>query len=82
MITLEQAKNLKYDDVLHSSINKNADGTCQRWRVNGKPQTWKTRPDHVRVPIKSGLRTTDQLTQAELGMVHLSNDCTNPKQGW
>lgn len=78
-ITLEQAKNLKYGDVLHHSVNKNSDGTCQRWRVNGKPQTWKTRLNNVRVPVKTGFKTCDQLTEAYLESVHFPMDCINPK---
>jgi hypothetical protein len=51
MITLEQAKNLKYGQVLYHCTNRNADGTPQRWRVNGKPQTWKRSPEIVRKPV-------------------------------
>lgn len=34
----------------------NADGTPQRFRRNGKTQTWKTRPDAFRIPVKRGLK--------------------------
>ena len=69
-ITLEQAKNLK-----HHSVNKNADGTCQRWKVNGKPKTWKTRPDEVKVPVKQGQWMYDYVTHKELHLVHLAERC-------
>lgn len=72
MITLEQAKNLSYDDILYHVENRNADGTPQRWRVNGRPQTWKTRPDEVKVPVKHGLRDHDYLTHADLHLVALT----------
>jgi hypothetical protein len=36
MITLEQAKQLTQGTILYHAINRNADGTPQRWRVNGK----------------------------------------------
>ena len=71
MITLEQAKNLKYGQILHHAINENADGTPQRWRVNGKPKTWKTRPNEVKVPVKHGLYNYDYITENDLDIVSL-----------
>ncbi len=55
-LSIEQAKQLKYGDELYTMSLKNSDGSPQRWRVNGKPKTWKTRPNDVKVPIKRGLR--------------------------
>jgi len=78
MITLEQAKNLKPGDILHHNRNKNADGSCQRWRVNGKVKTWKSRPEMVRVPLKYGLRRYDSLTERDLDLVHLPTPETCP----
>ena len=72
MITLEQAKSLDYGDVLYHTIHKNADGTPQRWRVSGKPKTWKTRPDEVKVPVKHGLYNNDYITHHDLALVCLS----------
>lgn len=71
-ITLEEAKNLSYRTVLHHVVERNADGTPQRWRVNGKPKTWKTRPDEVRVPLKYGLRGHGYLTEHDLDDFALS----------
>lgn len=45
----------------HVSL-KNADGTPMRCRANGQCQTWKTRPDDFRLPVKHGLRGTFALT--------------------
>ena len=72
MITLDQAKNLKYGDILYHVINRNADNTPQRWRVNGKVKTWKTRPDEVRIPLKHGLYSYDYLTHDDLELVCLT----------
>ena len=72
MLTLQDAKNLRPGDMLHHTSNKNADGTPQRWKVNGQPKTWKTRPDEVRVPIKHGLYSFDYVTQNDLEMVELA----------
>ena len=33
------------------------------WRRNGKTQTWKTRPDDFKVPIKHGLYSYGYITQ-------------------
>ena len=54
-MTLREAKALLYGDRLHHKTAKNADGTPQRFRVSGKPKTWKTRPNEVRVPCKRGM---------------------------
>ena len=54
MITKEIAIAAKYrQEFRHVSI-KNADGTPARCRVNGKIQTWETRPDDWRLPVKYG----------------------------
>ena len=74
MITLEQAKSLCHGDTLYHVINKNADGTPQRWRVSGKPKTWKTRPDEVKVPVKHGLYSNDYITHNDLRLVCLSEE--------
>lgn len=55
MVTVEELKKLEYGDILYDKVYTNADGTPQRWRVNGKPKIWKTRPNEVRVPVKRGL---------------------------
>lgn len=35
-----------------------ANGRFWRCRRNGKTQTWKTRPDDYRIPVKAGLKAT------------------------
>ena len=61
-ITLEQAKKLDYGDVLHATSDKNADGTPVRFRVNGKPKTWKRDHTRIKVPLKHGLYDYGELT--------------------
>ena len=65
-ITLAQAKELKYGVTIHHVTAKNADGTPQRFRVSGKPKTWKTRPNEVRVPVKRGLYENGYLTERNI----------------
>ncbi len=66
MITLDEAKDLSYGNMIHHVRDVNADGTPQRWKVNGKPKVWKTRPDEVKVPLKRGMYQYDYLTQYDL----------------
>ena len=70
LITLDQAKKLKYGEVLHHTTNKNSDGTPQRWRVNGKVKTWKRNPNRIEVPLKHGLYSYDTLTENDLDLVN------------
>ena len=71
-LTLEQAKALSYGDRLYSMTDHYAPRSkkarlipCEV-KVNGKPQTWKTRPNEIRIPAKYGLRGTFQIYQYNL----------------
>ena len=75
-LTLNQAKKLRTGQILYHLKNKNADGSAQRWKVNGKVKTWKTKPEKVQVPVKYGLYGHDYVTENELNMVSL----TEPKR--
>lgn len=73
-ITLEEAKRLKYGDMVHmTNGEKNADDTPCRWRVNGKPKTWKRSLDRVQVPIKHGLYAYGYITEIDLDLVSLGD---------
>jgi hypothetical protein len=74
MITLQQAKELANGTILYHVTNRNADGSPQRWRVNGQPKLWKTRPGEVRVPLKHGLYAYDYLTHDDLHLVCLEEE--------
>ncbi len=74
MISLKKAKELQHGTTLYHVNNRNADGTPQRWRVNGKVKTWKRSPERVQVPIKHGLKSFDYLTENELELVSLSEE--------
>lgn len=63
MVSVAQAKKLRFGQVLYHTRNRNADGTAQRWRVTGKVKTWKRNPNRVQVPIKHGLYTFDYITE-------------------
>ena len=70
-LTLEKAKALRPGDMLFHRKNKNADGSPQRWRVNGQVKTWKRDPSRVKVPVKHGLYRYDYVTEAYLDLVSL-----------
>ncbi len=73
-LSLEQAKALSPGTILYHVLNRNADNTPQRWRVNGKPKTWKTRLDDVTVPVKHGLYQHGDVTQDDLDLVCLTEE--------
>lgn len=66
MVSLNQAKKLRLGKILYSNVFRNADGTPQRWKVNGKVKTWKTMPGKVKVPIKYGMYDHDYLNENNL----------------
>lgn len=54
---------ITFDNCFDSNITfehrtiTNADGSPIRLRRNGKTQTWKSRPNEFRIPVKYGLRS-------------------------
>jgi hypothetical protein len=64
-------------------------GTCKRivgprggvtikqeiWRRNGQTQTWKTRPNEFRVPVKHGLYDYSQITTFYAHHWHAASEC-------
>lgn len=67
MVSLAQARRLRYNQVIYHRRLKNVDGSAQRFVVKGKPKTWKTRPKEVRVPLKRGMYEYGYLTENNLG---------------
>ena len=54
-ITLEEAKALKYGQVIYHKKLKNSDGTPVRLRVSGEVKTLKRTPSYIKIPLKHGL---------------------------
>ena len=71
-MTLEEAKALKHGQIVYHKINKNSDGTPQRWKVNGRVKTWKRDKSRVSVPIKHGLYSYDYITEGILSYLSLT----------
>ncbi len=51
----ELAELVDHRTVLYHRTNRNADGTPQRWRVNGTLKRWKRNHDRIRLPLAHGL---------------------------
>lgn len=63
MIDKTVAVSLYSGQTLYHKKLRSADGTPTRCRVNGKCQTWKTRPDEFKLPVKHGLKTCFYITE-------------------
>lgn len=66
MITVDDLKALKHGQAIVIPETKNEHVKDYRWRVNGVPKTWKTRPQEVRVPVKFGLYAYDHITHDDI----------------
>jgi len=73
-ITLQQAKALQRGDTLYHVTNRNADGSPQRWKVNGMVRTWVRSPGRVQIPLKYGLYNYCYLTGEDLNLVCLTEE--------
>jgi len=78
-MNLREAKSLVYGNHLYHKKWKNADGSPYKVKVNGKPQTWKTRPNEIRIPIKRGLYEYGHITEHELNEWSLGYQSRLPK---
>lgn len=71
MITKQQAIN---EREFHIPSSKDPN-KCHTWRRNGSTQTWVTRPDNFRVPVKFGMYDYNQITQEDAHKFHIPADC-------
>lgn len=77
-MTKEQALALKPGQVLHTTYPgwpACEDRHSNRWKVNGKPQTWKRDADRWRVPIKHGQWSYDYIDADNHQHFHLESEC-------
>ena len=70
MITRQQALTAR---AFHEDHEQG--GKVYRWRRNGATQTWKRQPERFRIPVKYGLRSYGQITEAEASRFHTEDDC-------
>lgn len=78
-LTTGQAKSLKYGQWIYIIGWYNADGSPQHCKVTGKVQTWKTRPNEFRVPVKRGLYETGEITHNSMEGFSLERPESIPK---
>jgi hypothetical protein len=76
---LSEAKNLTYNQWVYHKKRVNSDGSPYGVRVNGKVQTWKTRPNEVRVPVKRGMYEYGYITESDLNDWTLQPQSRLPK---
>jgi hypothetical protein len=50
-------------------------GKVYTWRRNGATQTWKTRPDEFRIPVKYGIRSYGNITNLNADGFHREDKC-------
>jgi len=74
MISLQQARELEFGQMLYHNSNRNSDGTPQRWKVNGKVRLWMRDPDRIEIPVKNALRNYGTVYRSELDMVSLTEE--------
>lgn len=81
MITQQQADTA---DVFHDPAARPCDDPRGpiRWRRNGDTQRWKRDPLRFRIPVKFGLRSTDQITNDNNPeQMHTGADCPVAPEG-
>ena len=80
-MTLTEAKRLRHGQTVYIKGYWDSDGSPSKCRVTGKVQTWKTRPNEVKVPVKRGLREYGYITHHDLDRFTLTKP-TPKKRGW
>ena len=78
-LTIAQAKSLKHGQTVRMIGWYDSSGIPSQCRVSGKVQTWKTRPDDFRVPIKRGLYENGEIVPSNIGMFTLEYPKSVPK---
>jgi len=65
-MTLKQAADLRRGQIVHHAVLKNADGTPQRWKINGKAHG---NGDTFRIPIKRGLYQHGEINPQNIHLI-------------
>ena len=93
MITRAQALALG-DGKIHEDIHCEVVRSCRivigprggrtdkivRCRVSGRCQTWKTRPNEFRLPVKHGMYESSAITHRNAEQFHVASECPARKQ--
>jgi hypothetical protein len=78
-LTLTHGQTLHYtgrhDCTRHVGPRGGVRETITQVRVNGRCQTWKTRPEDFRVPVKYGMYESAEITHWNAGEWHMVDEC-------
>jgi hypothetical protein len=80
MITKEQAMDMNNIEFHLYCPALTGNEKHYRYRRNGNTQTWKTRPDDFRIPVKYGLYEYGNMTQDNAVNFHLASECPKDTQ--
>lgn len=69
-ITREQALTANEFHIRYHPKDK-----CQKWRRNGQTQTWVTRPNNFRIPVKHGLYEHAQINHLNNESIYIASEC-------
>lgn len=61
---ISRAQALTSPSTIYHRFKRNADGSAMRVRSSGKCQTWVTRPEEFKLPVKYGLYESGYITHA------------------
>lgn len=79
-MTLNEAKRLRHGQTVWIKGHWDSDGSPSKCRVTGKVQTWKTRPNEVRVPIKRGMYEYGSITHGNLDRFTLKQPASRKRR--
>ena len=65
-MNITEVKELRRGQIIYKKNKFNKDGSRQRFRVNGKVKTWKTKLWKIQVPIKRGLAEYGYLNERNM----------------
>ena len=73
-MTFEQAKELRYKQILYCNYHNDCKGNPSKIRVNGKTKLWVRTPERIQVPVKYGLKDCFYITENNLNNFFLTID--------
>ena len=84
-MTRDQALALKHGDLVHYSPactftvgpRGGVHEHVEQWRVSGAVQTWKRRPERIRVPVKFGMYSNSAIDEGNMEQFHIADECPN-----
>ena len=85
MITKEQALNVRGEihfGECRRNVGPRGGVTIEQVRVrpSGRCQTWKTRPEEFRLPVKHGMWESSEITHRNADEFHLASECPLEKE--